>query len=943
MQAGIDLRIASEDALFTWLTTADLELTAEDARHLRDRVAALVLSDSARALALATSLLDRARRGVDPHPVMMATAWRSFAEANIYRGRFAEARRAYEEASRWAEQGGDGRLAGEILVGRVGVLSHLGMSTQAQSLAQRARTLLEQFEHYEYLARLHMNLGSAAYHRERYAEALLSYQSALEIFETQGQRDPMVVGLRINLGIACSELSRVQEARQHFVDAERDARQLQLHHLEAQARFNRAVTEALLGDYRTALHLLGLAESVFEQEEATELTAATHLTRSEIYHELGLGDEAERDASAAVDLYTREEMTLDVVLSRLALARASILRGGWKRGLQVLQNIAALPETRDLPVRSATIRTEIARVELHRGAADEASRLARSAAQDLSALGSLDASVQASCVVARAELHAGRLPEALAVVHPLRRLSHRVPARSRIQIWSLAAEIERANRCLPESRRCYRRAIEAVEQQRALVPGVELRAESFHRHANIYRRYLDTLLDGRRPPLDTVFRVMESARARGFRERRTTAGTGELEVDATARSHIAGLVRKLQQLEGGTTSSPTQHELREARSALLEAERNLLSRLRRRADASEERWSGAVHLADLRTHLDRGSALVEYFVTIERVVALVVTHEDVRLVVLTEDLRNLEKALRRFHAQIETLVMARVRVTVNDDFQRSLSQATLQTFYRLLVAPLLPDLEGIHELILVPHDLLHEVPFECLFDGTAYINERWSLRRVPAADFVMLDRASRTPGTRAGPGPPDPPAWPPARPLVIAAESNGPAGAAHESRNVHRRVGNEARVLRDATAAEILEAVKDRTWVHWITHAVFRNDNPLFSHLAVRDGGLHVLDLRGCHLDIDVVVLSACGTGRVALRRSDDLGGIAHAFLEAGVRQVVASLWSIDDESTIEFMEAFYGAVAEGGGVAAAVRDGAARLRARHAHPYYWGGFAIYG
>ena len=532
-------------------------------------------------------------------------------------------------------------------MGRIGVLSHLGRYEESEQLAREARRLLETLGHLEYLARLHMNQGSAAYHREKFAEALDNYQNALDTFDTLGQRDPMVVGLRVNLGIACSELSRIHDARRHFIQAEHDAEELGLHHLSAQARFNRAVTEALLGDYRMALKLLQQAESTFESEDATELTASTQLTRSEIYYELGLAEDAERDAETAAELYAKEEMALDAALSYLALARACALRGARSRARKLLETLAAQPQTRELPLRAALIARELASIDFEQGNLERARDTALEARKDLVRLGTLDASVRAGCIAAQAELAAGRTRAARDIVLALRRQAHRVPAGTRILVWSIAGSIERSLGRTAAARRCYRKAIEAIEQQRALVPGVDLRAESFQKHVDVYREYLDTVLDSRRPSIATVFQIMESARARGFRERST--GTSQSEtVDAAARSRVAGLVRRLQQLEAKFTSSRAtsrdQQELREARQELLDAERDLIAKLRRRSrDTSTERWSGSVDLESLQQALPNRTALIEYFVTRERILALVISRKKRHLVVLPAALQDVEK------------------------------------------------------------------------------------------------------------------------------------------------------------------------------------------------------------------------------------------------------------------------------------------------------------
>jgi len=106
------------------------------------------------------------------------------------------------------------------------------------------------------------------------------------------------------------------------------------------------------------------------------------------------------------------------------------------------------------------------------------------------------------------------------------------------------------------------------------------------------------------------------------------------------------------------------------------------------------------------------------------------------------------------------------------------------------------------------------------------------------------------------------------------------------------------------------------------------------------------LDLSG----VELAVLSACETGRGDVRGSEGVLGLRRALQIAGVRTVLMSLWSVDDDATRQWMSALYVARLRAGlDVAAAVREAdVAVLRSRRArgesdHPYYWGAFVSCG
>lgn len=106
------------------------------------------------------------------------------------------------------------------------------------------------------------------------------------------------------------------------------------------------------------------------------------------------------------------------------------------------------------------------------------------------------------------------------------------------------------------------------------------------------------------------------------------------------------------------------------------------------------------------------------------------------------------------------------------------------------------------------------------------------------------------------------------------------------------------------------------------------------------------LDLR----DVDWVVLSACHSAAGEYWKGEGVVGMQRAFLLAGARTVIASQWSVEDESTREWMRALYGARAAGAVRASDAMTSASRvvLAARRAsgrstHPFYWAAFTSSG
>jgi len=99
------------------------------------------------------------------------------------------------------------------------------------------------------------------------------------------------------------------------------------------------------------------------------------------------------------------------------------------------------------------------------------------------------------------------------------------------------------------------------------------------------------------------------------------------------------------------------------------------------------------------------------------------------------------------------------------------------------------------------------------------------------------------------------------------------------------------------------------------------------------------LDLRGTEL----VVLSACETGLGEVRVGEGVFGLRRAFVLAGAKTLVMSLWKVPDEETQELMEDFYNRLLSGAECVDALRDAQLALKKKSGHPRSWGAFICQG
>jgi len=111
---------------------------------------------------------------------------------------------------------------------------------------------------------------------------------------------------------------------------------------------------------------------------------------------------------------------------------------------------------------------------------------------------------------------------------------------------------------------------------------------------------------------------------------------------------------------------------------------------------------------------------------------------------------------------------------------------------------------------------------------------------------------------------------------------------------------------------------------------------------GVNDGPLRADEVLNLRLNADLVVLSACRSGRGRLYAGEGVEGLARAFLYAGTRGVVSSLWSVDDAATAGLMAGMYGRL-KGGAAADALREAQLAMIREGRPPFHWAPFVLVG
>lgn len=247
----------------------------------------------------------------------------------------------------------------------------------------------------------------------------------------------------------------------------------------------------------------------------------------------------------------------------------------------------------------------------------------------------------------------------------------------------------------------------------------------------------------------------------------------------------------------------------------------------------------------------------------------------------------------------------------------------LQKLHQILIDPiadLLPT-DPNERVIFIPQNELFLVPFPALKDAQGkYLIEKHTILTAPSIQVLGLthERAKEVKLASVQNalvvGNPDMPSVAPnireeAQPL-----SKLP-GAEKEAKAITPLLKEnklKTKLLRDkqATKAAVLELLPQARIIHFATHGLFDNIQGLHSAIALapsgKDNGLltaeEILNLK---LNADLVVLSACNTGRGRIT-GDGVIGLSRSLISAGTPSVIVSLWAVPDAPTAELMTEFY-------------------------------------
>jgi len=384
------------------------------------------------------------------------------------------------------------------------------------------------------------------------------------------------------------------------------------------------------------------------------------------------------------------------------------------------------------------------------------------------------------------------------------------------------------------------------------------------------------------------------------------------------------------EIEQLRAEEPSPERIEQLQRQALAHENDLLHVLRELPQSEESAIQNTAlsSLKSIRASMPAHSALVEYFSFKDQFVAALVTPEELKIIPLTP-VSRVVNLLRMLHFQISKFQLGAEYARTFEKSMLEVVQAHLHHLYEEVFAPLREHLSAQH-LVIVPHGVLHYLPFHALHDGTSHLIESFTVSYAPSAGIFAhcQKKPAHSSGSSLVLGVPD------AQAPLILDEVRAVAKILPEAELILGADANE-QVLREKGAHSRL--------IHIATHGKFRQDNPMFSGIRLGDAYLNLYDLYQLKLDAELVTLSGCATGMNVVTPGDELLGLIRGLLFAGAHSLLLSLWDVHDESAADFMTAFYRRFQDGQGKATALQGAMIELRERFPHPYYWAPFTLIG
>jgi CHAT domain-containing protein len=818
-----------------------------------------------------------------------------------------------------------------------------GSHDKAFKAADNAREIFLTLGDARRIARLENNVGNIYHRQDRFEEALAHYERGYQELLSYGDSEELTISLN-NMSMCLIGMNDFARALKTYKRAKELLQQRDLPLIHLITDYNVAYLHYLRGDYRRAIEMLKSSRIAAEQISYTYLVALCYLDLSDIYIELNLSDEAKSVAEESYLLFRDTGISYEAAKALTNQAIAFGQDGKTRRALELFAEAKTFFEKEKNEVFPWLIDLYQAIVLFHEGRYYEARRLAHGAAKFFDGSFLKNKAVVCHFVLAQIAIRTGNTQEAkdecdraLEFVHTLD-----APILS-YQAHFLLGQIEQSLCNRSEAYAQYQLARAQLESLRSNLGRDELKISFMRNKVELYERLVELCLDGdfTGASQEEAFHYIELAKSRSLAELIFQHGHALPEAKS-GQSDLVHKIRELREelnwyqhrieLEQLRPAGNTPARIEQLRNDAQEKEKQLLRVLGELpatdAESAAVPSQVEISLEAIRPFLNSNTTLLEYFSVGDKILAAVLTNKTLEVTTVTTASR-VSESLRLLRFQLGKFQLHQNLPEASSASAHRATMAHLSSLFAELIASIRPQLAGRY-LVVVPHGILHYLPFQALHDGEAFLSDSYDISYAPSASVYALCHA-RCGGQSNGSiifGVPDAHA-----PLIK-----------DEVESVHRVLPNSELFLGEAANHKVFfERAQSSRIIHIATHGTFRPDNPMFSGVRLGDGYLYLYEFYNLQFTAELLTLSGCATGLNVVADGDELVGLIRGALYAGARSLLLTLWEVNDRSATIFMTSFYKRLQGTDNKATALGQAAREVRETYPHPYHWAPFVIVG
>jgi len=263
-----------------------------------------------------------------------------------------------------------------------------------------------------------------------------------------------------------------------------------------------------------------------------------------------------------------------------------------------------------------------------------------------------------------------------------------------------------------------------------------------------------------------------------------------------------------------------------------------------------------------------------------------------------------------------------------------------------LFNPIINYINDVENICIIPHKFLHNFPFHTIYfrEKRKPIGLVYKIYYSPSSTILYFCRTKNHSSRQSflGFG----------NPKTKLGLSNLP-NSEDEVNNISKKFENPLVFFREnATKTNLYKFAPRSNLIHIACHGFFDPLNPLLSCLYFASsnmdkGILTATEIFNLRLEnCNIVVLSACQSGRNNIIPGDEIVGLTRSFFFAGAPTLLVSLWQIDDFATKIFMEHFYSCLIKGYSKVTALvssQDFLRKYNEMYKDPFFWGSFILVG